>query len=619
MTENSVSNHYETIIVGAGPAGLQMGYFLARAGRSYLIVEAAPMAGSFFQRYPRHRTLISLNKRFNFYSEDEYNLRHDWNSLLSDDPSLRFTKYSDQLFPAADDYARYLQDFADRLQLCIKYQTRVMSIGKRDQGGFLLQLQDGSVLRADRLMMATGPRAELLPKNIKGIEHATTYGTHSIDLKEYENKRVCIIGGKNSAFEVANHLSGTAAIITMSLRSPIKHAWNTHFPGDLRAVNNQFLDMFQLKSLHAAVSLKVTEIEKRDDGTLVLTTENDMVHWSQPTTLRAKLVVDKVILCTGFRFLDPTIFDGISPETHSDGKFPVLSPYWESTVPGLYFIGTTMQARDRVTASAFVHGFRYNVRTLFHYLEQKHHGVPLPGRQWETDQTDLLAVAQAMAERLTTADALYPLRGFLGDVLIYDGQGTIQHQYEQPLDDLLSPDSQRSIKQYEHAMLVYLEFGWTSGAARGQARRYPPDAVPLEYTLPSDHNNPACSAFLHPVFEYYHYGKLIKELHLQESLVVRFVDDDYEDFNKNINRNRICNFLSDCFHIPYQKMVEDFVPKDRRDQFYLDWSEEQLASWRMNPDKRQCPEVPFSEQQTQTAARSVSNSTADHRGGEDKK
>lgn len=32
----------------------------------------------------------------------EFNMRHDWNSLLSEDESLRMTKYSKRLYPKAD-------------------------------------------------------------------------------------------------------------------------------------------------------------------------------------------------------------------------------------------------------------------------------------------------------------------------------------------------------------------------------------------------------------------------------------------------------------------------------------------------------------------------------------
>eukprot|EP01046_Picozoa_sp_COSAG06_P065015 COSAG06_NODE_15783_length_1045_cov_0.874207_2_plen_166_part_00 len=52
------------IIVGAGPAGLQLGYFMDRANRDYLILEKTAAPGASFKLYPRHRQLISINKRF---------------------------------------------------------------------------------------------------------------------------------------------------------------------------------------------------------------------------------------------------------------------------------------------------------------------------------------------------------------------------------------------------------------------------------------------------------------------------------------------------------------------------------------------------------------------------
>lgn len=37
-------------VLGAGPAGLQMGYFLSRANRDYVILERNEGPGSFFSR-----------------------------------------------------------------------------------------------------------------------------------------------------------------------------------------------------------------------------------------------------------------------------------------------------------------------------------------------------------------------------------------------------------------------------------------------------------------------------------------------------------------------------------------------------------------------------------------
>lgn len=120
--------HRDYCVLGAGPAGLQMAYFLQRAGRDYAVFERAPRPGSFFTRYPRHRKLISINKRHTGKANAEFNLRHDWNSLLSHDPRLLFRHYSSAYFPDAGDMVRYLDDFADRLGLHVLYNTTIAHV-----------------------------------------------------------------------------------------------------------------------------------------------------------------------------------------------------------------------------------------------------------------------------------------------------------------------------------------------------------------------------------------------------------------------------------------------------------------------------------------------------------
>jgi Pyridine nucleotide-disulphide oxidoreductase len=50
------------LVIGAGPAGPQLGYFLQRSGHDYLVLEAGSTPGTFFRTFPRHRSLISINK-----------------------------------------------------------------------------------------------------------------------------------------------------------------------------------------------------------------------------------------------------------------------------------------------------------------------------------------------------------------------------------------------------------------------------------------------------------------------------------------------------------------------------------------------------------------------------
>eukprot|EP01050_Picozoa_sp_SAG11_P007703 SAG11_NODE_652_length_7925_cov_3.950166_1_plen_130_part_00 len=68
-------------IIGAGAAGLQLGQFMHKNGRDYVTLEKQDRAASFFDRFPRHRKLISINKRYTGRSDPDFNMRHDWNSL----------------------------------------------------------------------------------------------------------------------------------------------------------------------------------------------------------------------------------------------------------------------------------------------------------------------------------------------------------------------------------------------------------------------------------------------------------------------------------------------------------------------------------------------------------
>src|SRR4051794_34870198 len=151
---------HDYLIIGAGPAGLQLADLLERDGHDYVVLEAGRGPGTFFRTYPRHRQLISINKIWTGSDDPELNLRTDWNSLLTDDPALLFRNYSKRYFPDAEDLIRYLADFAEGLR--VHYDTRVSRVAK-DGGNFVVESGDRT-WQARRVVVATGVSQLYLPE-----------------------------------------------------------------------------------------------------------------------------------------------------------------------------------------------------------------------------------------------------------------------------------------------------------------------------------------------------------------------------------------------------------------------------------------------------------------------
>ena len=500
-----MTEHHKYIIIGAGPGGLQMGYFLGRKDRDYLILEKSQEAGSSFKKYPVHRKMISLNKKYNYFEEDDFNWRHDWNSLLSDDEDLKFTHYTDELFPYADDYYRYLGDYAKKLALQIRYKTEVTRIARPEGDLFKVSTATGEEFTCEVLLLALGPADPQTPDEIEGIELCTPYKDQSIDLDIYKNKRVGILGQGNSAFETANHIAGAAAIVNILAKGPIKFAWETHYVGDLRAINNNVFDMYQLKSLNAVLNPRVKKIERTESGTLVTTHEYDYPTSPVPGTLRLTREYDIVINCTGWRFVPERLFaPEVTPDSWYNGKYPALTPRWESAnVQNLYFIGGAMVGNDKKSASGFIHGYRYNIRVLSNLLEEQYEGVPFPTNVMDTFEWD--TIADHVYQRSSISAALFQLYGTLCDVIVVDEERRVTVLQELPLAHVPEMDFGDS-----HVFTLSLEFGF---------HHYTESAI--NFLGPSDPNRPDCAAFLHPVIRYRHRGQR-DEFHFGDSLLVRW-------------------------------------------------------------------------------------------------
>jgi thioredoxin reductase len=487
----------EYLVIGAGPAGLQLAYFLEQAGRDYLVLEAGSAPGTFFSTFPRHRELISSNKRYTGNSDPEFNLRMDWNSLLSDDPALRFTRYSHRYFPAADEMVRYLGDFAAASRLHIQYDTRVASITR--DGCFRVADERGNSYEAQRLIVATGVSKPYIPP-IPGIETAELYTTVSINPRDFVDQRVLIIGKGNSAFETANNLIETAAVIHVAGPNSIRLAWRTHFVGHLRAVNNNFLDTYQLKSQNALLDGNIESIER--DGNSYLVT----VSFKRANEVKRNLRYDRVILCTGFRF-DSSIFAAeCKPELTIRDCFPAQTSEWESTnIPDLYFAGTLMQVRDfKKSTGGFIHGFRYGVRALHRMLQKKYHGQHWPHCCLQGEPQALM---EAVVVRVNRTSALWQQFAFLCDLIVVQADGRACYYEELPVDYVHDSDFART----DCYFTITLEYG-------PDHDKVDPFDISVSRIAQDDPTHSHDARYLHPVVRLYRRNQLVAEHHVAENL-----------------------------------------------------------------------------------------------------
>jgi thioredoxin reductase len=510
----SVAEYHEFIIVGAGPAGLQSAIFLQELGLDFLIIEKSQDVGYHWSNFPRHRKLISINKKFTGSSNPDFRLRHDWNSLLTNTHNpLLFTEYSDDLYPSADDLLRYMQDVYSSYKPPTVFGEKVTKISRDKDYNFLLTTQSRT-FSCKYLFMATGgfPWTPDIPGlDQPGIDY---YENVSLDKKPFQDKRVLIVGKGNSAFECGEHLADTAAVIHFISPRQITFAWNTHFVGDLRAVRNNLLDMYQLKSQHAILNGNIAGIDYNPSNQHAYTVNFEFTN--TPDDPCNEIKYDRIIVCTGFKYLDMSLFDHntinvrIDPRRECRGKFPLITPYWEfADVPHMYAVGAAMQTVNfRKNAGGFIHGFRYTIRTMINILLEKEKNIQLPQIVLDNSPNTL---ADNLLNRINTASSLYQMYRELCDVIVLsDTDDTkVQYFYDLPLLTLQDRFKGRSV------IALIFDFG-----TRGDidAFRYVSNASPI---------SPENSAFLHPILlSFDTNGVLSDSLHLLENLETVWSDNE---------------------------------------------------------------------------------------------
>jgi putative flavoprotein involved in K+ transport len=192
----------DVLVIGAGQAGLAVGYHLNQRGLRFLIVDAASEAGASWRR--RWDSL-------RLFTPAQYD------SL----PGLPFPADHDS-YPGKDDVAEYLHRYAAAFDLPIRLSTPVISLTRELETGCYLADIGSGVLRAQQVVVATGP---FQVPSIPAVAARLDPGVTQLHSSAYRNPgelpagRVLVVGAGNSGCQIGAELSATREVL-LSAGSP---------------------------------------------------------------------------------------------------------------------------------------------------------------------------------------------------------------------------------------------------------------------------------------------------------------------------------------------------------------------------------------------------------------
>jgi cation diffusion facilitator CzcD-associated flavoprotein CzcO len=192
----------DTLVIGAGPAGLAIGACLRRAGVPFVIVERGEHVGEAWHHH---------YERLHLHTDKAH-------SAL---PFVSFPSTCPR-FPSRLDLIKYLENYARHFQLRPEYGQEVTSVTPSN-GGWLT-VTDQRNYRSRCLVVATGNTRKPIRPSLAGQEQFRGRIIHSADYrngKPFQGQRVLVIGFGNSGGEIAIDLYEHGASPALSVRGPV--------------------------------------------------------------------------------------------------------------------------------------------------------------------------------------------------------------------------------------------------------------------------------------------------------------------------------------------------------------------------------------------------------------
>jgi cation diffusion facilitator CzcD-associated flavoprotein CzcO len=196
-----MEHRLDTVVVGAGPAGLATSRELSRARIEHVVLERGERLG-----YTWHNLYDSL-------------VLHT-GKHLSALPGLAFDPAT-PLFPTRRQFIDYLERYAERFRLPIETDADVTRV-TRNENGWSIRLRDGRTLESNSVIVATGIVSNPVMPALPGREQFGGRVMHSFEYRRpdgFAGRRVLIVGAGNSAGEISVELARSGADVAVAVQS----------------------------------------------------------------------------------------------------------------------------------------------------------------------------------------------------------------------------------------------------------------------------------------------------------------------------------------------------------------------------------------------------------------
>jgi len=185
---------YDLIIVGAGPAGLICGIEAQKKGLNYLILEKGLLVNSLYN-FPTNMTFFSTSKKLE----------------VADVPFISHTEK-----PTRKEALEYYRRLSESFKLKIQFRKSVDQIRKENEV-FTFTTSDGDNYQSKAVVLALGFYDTPRELNVPG-KHLTKVKHYYGDAHQYIGMNLLVIGGGNSACDVALETWNQGAKVTMAVR-----------------------------------------------------------------------------------------------------------------------------------------------------------------------------------------------------------------------------------------------------------------------------------------------------------------------------------------------------------------------------------------------------------------